>query len=67
MYDDNQNVHTVSIQDSVRNSINNITSRIDLPKFNKNKLIKLIMDDQILNCKNQLIEYVDSDYEHFLS
>src|SRR5436190_4918527 len=66
VYNDNQNIHNSNVQLSVKNSINNITMRNDLPKFDKNELIKIILNDGILDCQEQLLEYIDCDTEHSL-
>jgi len=66
VYNDSQNVHNSSIQLSVKNSINNITTRIDLPKYNKDKLITMIINDDTLTCKEQLIEYCNDKDVHTL-
>lgn len=66
VYNDNQNVHNIAIQTSVRDSINNITTRTDLPKYNEDKLLKMIINDDILQCKEQLIEYCNDNNVHSL-
>jgi Leucine-rich repeat (LRR) protein len=68
VYNDSQNVHNSTIQSSVKDSINNITTRTDLPKFDKDELVKMIIKDDILSeeCKNQLIEYSTDKSEHSL-
>jgi hypothetical protein len=66
IYNDGQNVHNSNIQLSIKQSIENITTRDDLPEFNKNKLISIIVDDKVLNCKEQLIEYINDDNIHSL-
>jgi Leucine-rich repeat (LRR) protein len=66
IYNDSQNVHNSNIQLSIKQSIENITTRDDLPEFNKNKLISIIVDDKVLNCKEQLIEYINDDSIHSL-
>jgi Leucine-rich repeat (LRR) protein len=66
IYNNNQNVHNSNIQLSIKQSIENITTRDDLPEFNKNKLISIIVDDKVLNCKEQLIEYINDDSIHSL-
>ena len=60
VYGDTQNSHNSSIQTSIRDSINNITTRIDVSKYDEDALHKLIIDDNILTqlCKEQLIEYI---------
>ena len=66
VYNDNQNIHNSTIQLSVKDSINNITTRTDLPPFNKDELNKLIISDNNLDCKEQLIEYSEDNSEHSL-
>jgi Leucine-rich repeat (LRR) protein len=66
IYNDGQNVHNSNIQLSIKQSIENITTRKDLPEFDKDKLISIIVDDKILNCKEQLIEYINDDNIHSL-
>jgi Leucine-rich repeat (LRR) protein len=66
IYNDNQNVHNSNIQLSIKQSIENITTRTDLPEFDKDKLITIIVDDKVLNCKEQLIEYINDDSIHSL-
>ncbi len=68
VYNDTQNVHNSIIQTSVKDSINNITTRTDLLKYDKDELHKLIINDNILTqlCKEQLIEYCSDMTEHSL-
>jgi hypothetical protein len=66
IYNDSQNVHDSNIQLSIKKSIENITIRQDLPEFDKDKLITIIVDDKVLNCKEQLIEYINDDSIHSL-
>jgi Leucine-rich repeat (LRR) protein len=66
IYNDSQNVHNSNIQLSIKQSIENITTRKDLPNFNKDKLISIIVDDKVLNCKEQLIEYINDNNIHSL-
>jgi len=66
VYNDTQNIHNVNIQVSVKDSINNITTRTDLPKFNQEKLIDYILKDDILLNKEQLIEYSNDKNVHSL-
>ena len=66
VYNDNQNIHNSSIQLSVKDSINNLTTRKDISQYNKDLLIKRILDDDILNCKEQLIDYINDDNIHSL-
>ena len=57
------NVHKSSIQSSVKESINNITTGKDIHKFDSNNdgLINIIINDEILCCQDHLIEYIDND------
>ena len=68
VYNDTQNVHNSTIQTSVKDSINNITTRTDLLKYDKDELHRLIINDNILTqlCKEQLIEYCSDTTEHSL-
>ena len=66
VYNDTQNIHNVNIQVSVKDSINNITTRTDLPKFNQDKLIDYILKDDALLNKEQLIEYSNDMNVHSL-
>ena len=68
VYNDTQNVHNSTIQTSVKDSINNITTKIDLLKYDKDELHRLIINDNILTqlCKEQLIEYCSDTTEHSL-
>ena len=66
VYNDGQNIHNVNIQVSVKDSINNITIRTDLPKFNQEKLINYILQDDTLLNKEQLIEYSNDANVHSL-
>ncbi len=63
IYNDNQNVHNSTIQLSMINSINNITT-INITKYNKTKLIDNIIHDKILTCQEQLIEYIHDESIH---
>jgi len=66
IYNDGQNIHNSNIQLSVKESIDKITTRIDLDTYNKDKLYDIIIEDNILNCKEQLIEYCNDDSVHSL-
>jgi len=66
VYNDNQNIHNSSIQLSVKDSINNLTTRKDISQYNKDLLIKRIISDDTLNCKEQLIDYINDDNIHSL-
>jgi Leucine-rich repeat (LRR) protein len=66
IYNDGQNIHNSNIQLSVKESIDRITTRLDLVTYNKDKLHTIIIEDDILNCKEQLIEYCNDDSVHSL-
>ena len=66
VYNDTQNIHNANIQVSVKDSINNITTRTDLPKFNQVALIDYILKDDTLLNKEQLIEYSNDENVHSL-
>jgi len=66
VYGDTQNVHNASIQVTIKDSINRLTTRSDLSKYNKDDLIKLTVEDKDLNCQEQLIEYCADDSIHSL-
>ena len=68
VYGDNQNVHNSSIQSSVRDSINRLTTRTDVPKFDTEILNTMILSDEVItpSVKSQLIEYCADDSAHSL-
>jgi len=66
VYNDTQNIHNTNIQVSVKDSINNITIRTDLQKFNQDNLISYILQDDTLLNKDQLIEYSNDVNVHSL-
>ena len=66
IYNDIQNVHNSNIQLSIKESIEKISLRTDIPKYNKDELNDYIINDEILNCKEQLIEYINDDSVHSL-
>jgi len=75
VYNDSQNIHNTTIQLSVKHSINAITSRTDLPKYavdevnevnGLEQLCILILEDSVLDCSDQLIEYCNDDSVHSL-
>jgi Leucine-rich repeat (LRR) protein len=68
VYGDTQNVHNTSIQCSVRDSINRLTTRLDLPKFDSDILNTMILSDDTITpaVKSQLIEYCHDDSVHSL-
>ncbi len=66
VYDDMQNVHNNSIQTSFKDSINNMTIRTDIPKYNIDDLIKMINSDDNLSSKTKekLVEYCYDENIH---
>lgn len=56
----------ISCQASIRNSVNKIMTRTDVPEFNKNVLLNLVKNDDILTCKDRLLEYIEDNSEHSL-
>jgi hypothetical protein len=68
VYGDTQNVHNTSIQCSVRDSINHLTTRQDLPKFAADTLNDMLLSDDTLteHVKSRLIEYCADESVHSL-
>jgi Leucine-rich repeat (LRR) protein len=68
VYSDTQNVHNSTIQGSVRDSINRLTTRQDLPHFDLDVLNTMILTDDVLlpTVKQQLIEYCQDNTVHSL-
>jgi len=66
IYNDGQNIHESNIQLSVRESINRLSTRTDIDKYNKDELIKEILEDDVINCKEQIIEYINDNSIHSL-
>ncbi len=68
VYGDGQNVHNSSIQSSVHDSINRLTTRLDLPKFDAEILNTMVLFDEVItsSVKSQLIEYCVDDSVHSL-
>lgn len=68
VYNDQQNVHNSNIQQCVRDSINNITTRLDLPKFDSKSLVNRIIHHNYINQydKQQLLEFINDKTEHSL-
>jgi len=66
VYDDMQNVHNNSIQTSFKDSINNMTIRTDIPKYDIVDLIKIINSDDILSLKTKerLVDYCYDENIH---
>jgi hypothetical protein len=66
IYNDGQNVHDSNILLSIKESIERLTIRTDIDVYNKDELIKYILKDDIINCKEQLIEYINDESIHSL-
>jgi len=68
VYNDSQNIHNSNIQLTVRESINKITTRMDLKKYNIDELNTLIIENTILNdaSKSLLLEYSCDNSVHSL-
>jgi Leucine-rich repeat (LRR) protein len=66
IYNDSQNIHNSSIQLTVKESINKLSEKFRLVKFNLEDLTKQILEDQIINCKERLVEYMSNKEEHSL-
>jgi Leucine-rich repeat (LRR) protein len=68
VYTDTENVHNSNIQMSVRDSINNLTTRTDLKKYNIDQLNSLIIENKIITetSKSQLFEYINDMTVHSL-
>jgi Leucine-rich repeat (LRR) protein len=66
VYNDSQNIHNSSIQLTVKNSINKLSEKFRTKSFNLEDLTKQILEDQIINCKERLIEYMTNKDIHSL-
>ena len=68
VYNDTQNVHNSTIQLCVRDSINRITTRTDLKKYDIDQLHSLIIENSILTetSKSLLFEYINDNTVHSL-
>jgi Leucine-rich repeat (LRR) protein len=68
VYTDTQNAHNSTIQLCVRDSINRITTRTDLKKYNIDQLHDLIIENTVLTetSKSLLFEYVADTTVHSL-
>jgi Leucine-rich repeat (LRR) protein len=64
IYNDGQNVHSSSIQSSVKESIERLTIRKDLPKYNLEELNNIILENDNINCKELLFEYIANNEIH---
>jgi len=68
VYTDTQNAHNSTIQLCVRDSINRITTRTDLKKYDIDQLHSLIIENSILTetSKSLLFEYINDNTVHSL-
>ena len=68
VYNDKQNIHNTTIQLSVKDSINKLTSRSDVPKYKKDILHHIISENDILTEKSKklLFEYIKDTTVHSL-
>jgi Leucine-rich repeat (LRR) protein len=68
IYNDMENIHNSNIQISVKDSINRLTTRMDVKKYNLEDLNKMILDNMILTEKSKslLLEYVFDTSVHSL-
>lgn len=64
--DDPQNVHNSSIQKSFTESIKNITSRKDVPNFEKRLLSQMLVENKYLTfeTKQKILEYMIDQTQH---
>ena len=62
IYNDNQNVHNHNIQESIRNSIENLMNQNF--KIDNDEIKKEILEDKILECKQEILEYIDDVTVH---
>lgn len=68
VYNDNQNVHNSNIQQCVKNSIERLMTRPNIPKYNVDHLNTMILTDDVLteHTKRLLIEYCSDNTIHSL-
>jgi Leucine-rich repeat (LRR) protein len=68
VYNDTQNVHNTTIQLSVQNSINRLTCRSDLSKYDIDILRRIIVENDTLTEKSKqlLLEYIEDTTVHSL-
>jgi Leucine-rich repeat (LRR) protein len=68
VYTDTQNIHNVNIQLCVKDSINKITCRTDLHKYNTRQLNTLIINNKTFTSKTKslLLEYSNDNIVHSL-
>ena len=65
IYNDGQNIHNHAIQESIKNSIFNIMNQNII--YDENKIMYEILNDDILTCKELLVEYCNyKDYHSTL-
>ena len=66
IYNDEENVHNTTIQKAFVDSINNITTRQDVEKYDKIKLVNYIIENKQLTEKTKsiLFEFFDDDTVH---
>jgi Leucine-rich repeat (LRR) protein len=66
IYNDEENVHNTHIQKSFVDSINNITTRQDVEKYDKIKLVNYIIENEQLTEKTKsiLFEFLDDETVH---
>jgi Leucine-rich repeat (LRR) protein len=68
IYNDTENIHNSNIQISVKDSINRLTTRMDVKKYNLEDLNSMILDNMVLTGKSKslLLEYVSDTAVHSL-
>ena len=66
VYNDPQNVHNTNIQLCVKESIDRLMTSVDMREYKDEKLIQKILDDYVLNNKDQLVDYVNDKEVHTL-
>jgi Leucine-rich repeat (LRR) protein len=68
VYNDMENIHNSNIQLSVKDSINRLTTRMDVKKYNLEELNNIILDNMILTEKSKslLLEYICDTSVHSL-
>jgi Leucine-rich repeat (LRR) protein len=65
VYNDSQNIHNSSIQESVFDSIKRLTEKVNV-EFNLEQLTAEILEDTVLNCKERILEYMSNTDIHSL-
>jgi hypothetical protein len=68
IYTDDQNIHNSNIQNCVKQSINNLTTRMDVPAFNKDELEIFVNKTNFINEEHKLLlrNYFNDPTEHCL-